>query len=129
MPIIKLKTTLRNQKELGGLVSEGSKRNVSKDYAEELIEKGYAEFVEGTENLVETNRGEYHEDFLSTELPENFPSEEVYSILASDNVYNFAALLSYENFEDINGIGPTYSEEIEKGVEIAYDEWNEKVNQ
>jgi hypothetical protein len=114
---------------LGGLVSEGSKRKVSKEYAEELVEKDYAEFVEGTENFVETNRGEYHEDFLATELPEDFPSEEVYSILASDNVYNFAALLSYENFEDINGIGPTYSEEIEKGVEVAYDEWNEKVNQ
>lgn len=129
MPIVKLKTTLRNQKELGGLVSEGSKRKVSKDYAEELVDKNYAEFVEGNENLVETNRGEYHENFLATELPEDFPSEEVYSILASDNVYNFAALLSYDNFEDINGIGPTYAEEIEKGVEVAYDEWNEKVNQ
>jgi hypothetical protein len=129
MPTVELKTTLRNQKELGGLVTEGSEKQVSKDYAEELVEKGYAEFVEGTENLVETNRGEYHEDFLSTELPKDFPSEEVYSILTSDNVYNFAALLSYENFEDINGIGPTYAEEIEEGVEIAYDEWNEKVNQ
>jgi len=129
MPIIKLKTTLRNQKELGGLVSEGSKRKVGKDYAEELVEKDYAEFVEGNENLVETNRGEYHEDFVNTKLPEDFPSKEIYSILASDNVYNFAALLSYDNFEDISGIGPTYAEEIEKGVEVAYKEWNEKVNQ
>lgn len=129
MPTVKLKATLRNQKELGGLATEGSEKYVSKDYAEELVEKGYAEFVEGTENLVETNRGEYHEDFVNTELPEDFPSEEVYSILASDNVYNFAALLSYEDFEDINGIGPAYAEEIEKGVEIAYNEWNEKVNQ
>jgi len=129
MPKVNLKTTLRNQKELGGLANEGSEKQVSKEYAEELVEKGYAEFVEGSKNLVETNRGEYHEDFLSTELPEDFPSEEVHSILTSDNVYNFAALLSYENFEDINGIGPTYAEEIEEGVEIAYDEWNEKVNQ
>jgi hypothetical protein len=129
MPKVRLKTTLRNQKELGGLVSEGSEKQLSKEYAEELVEKGYAEFVEGNENLVETNRGEYHEEFVNTKLPEDFPSEEVYSILASDNVYNFAALLSYENFQDINGIGPTYAEEIEKGVEIAYDEWNEKVNQ
>jgi hypothetical protein len=129
MPKVNLKTTLRNQKELGGLATEGSEKQVSKEYAEELVEKGYAEFVEGSKNLVETNRGEYHEDFLSTELPEDFPSEEVHSILTSDNVYNFAALLSYENFEDINGIGPTYAEEIEEGVEIAYDEWNEKVNQ
>ena len=129
MPRVKLKTTLRNQKELGGLATEGSEKQVSKDYAEELVEKDYAEFVEGNEKLVETNRGEYHENFVNTELPENFPSEEVYSILASDNVYNFAALLSYEDFEDINGIGPAYAEEIEKGVEVAYDEWNEKVNQ
>jgi len=129
MPTVKLKTTLRNQKELGGLATEGSEKQVSRDYAEELVEKNYAEFVEGNRNLVETNRGEYHEDFVSTELPEDFPSEEVYSILASDNVYNFAALLSYEDFEDINGIGPAYAEEIENGVEVAYDEWNEKVNQ
>lgn len=129
MPIIKLKTTLRNKKKLGGLVTEGEEKKVSKDYAEELVEKDYAEFVEGNENLVETNRGEYHEDFVNTKLPEDFPSKEIYSILASDNVYNFAALLSYEDFEDINGIGPTYAEEIEKGVKVAYKEWNEKVNQ
>jgi hypothetical protein len=129
MPKVSLKTTLRNNKELGGLATEGSVKEVSKKYAEELVEKGYAEFVEGNENLVETNRGEYHEKFVNTKLPEDFPTNEVWSILRSADVYNFAALLSYENFQDINGIGPTYAEEIEKGVEIAYDEWNEKVNQ
>jgi hypothetical protein len=129
MPTVELKTTLRNQKELGGLVSKGSEQKVSKEYADELVEKGYAEFVEGNENLVETNRGEYNEEFVNTKLPEDFPTNEVWSILRSADIYNFAALLSYENFQDINGIGPAYAEDIEKGVEVAYNEWNEKVNQ
>lgn len=128
MPKIKTLTTLRNNSHLGGVVTEGSTVKVDKEYADTLVGKGYAEYVEGNENLVSTARGEYHDKFLDVDIPSDFPTEEIASILRSDNVYNFAALLSYDNFEDINGIGPKYAEEIEKGIEVAYEEWNQKVN-
>lgn len=124
---IEILTTLRNQQHLDGLANSGDEVYVPESYARELVEeKDFAKYVQDSFEIVETSQGEYPKGFLDEKIPDNFPSENLHDKLKENGIHTFGALLSHEDFGDLSGIGPTYSEEIEKGISVAVKDWKDK---
>lgn len=122
---IRLTTTLRNTEHLDGLAAKGTEVKVPESYAKELVNQNFAEYVENEYKTRVTSQGEFAKGFLQEDIPEDFPTENIYEILKEDGVFTFGQLMSFEDFTLINGIGPKYSSKIDEGIEVAYEKWTE----
>jgi hypothetical protein len=115
---IKVKTTLRNERYMDGVVVEGSVHEVNEDYAKQLVEeKGFAEYVdEQSTEYVEIEGRKYPKDFLEMTIPEDFVNDSVYTSLKESGIDTFGQLIKLEDPTDIKGIGDAYMEDIEKEI-------------
>lgn len=117
MTKIKVNTTLRNERYLDGTVSEGSVHSVPDDYAKELVEdKGFASYVEKSEEAVEIDGVEYPKDFLEMEIPPSFVDARVYKALDDAGIDTFGELVRLDDPTNIKGIGESFMEDIEKEI-------------
>lgn len=117
MVTIRSKTTLRNQAELpGGILRRGETAEVRPGYAEELVDRGYADIIDGDEEAPETAETDQPasgaEDIV---IPEGFPHRDKLAEAGFVTVGNLRAA-SDEEIEDVHGIGPASREDIREAL-------------
>lgn len=113
MTKIRSTTTLRNDGELpGGILRRGETADVRPGYAEELVDRGYAEIIENGEQAGEDDEAARPDsEAEDTVIPEGFPHRDKLSEAGFITVGNLRAA-SDEEIEDVHGIGPASREEI-----------------
>jgi len=121
---IKVTTTVRNAQYLNGLATYGDTFSVPEDYAQEIVEeKGFAEYVEEEERIVEVRGTKYPGGFLDMEIPENFPNERIYNSLQNEGFEKFGEIIMFEDPTEIKGIGEDFANTLEKAIIKAKNEY------
>lgn len=123
---IRILTTLRNAYYLDGLAQPGDEFMVEEEYGEDLVNKGFAEYVEEGFKYEETNVGSFPKAFLDEKIPEDYPTENIHRALEDEGIYTFRELCTKESLTEIKGIGEAYAQKIKDSLEVALKDWYEK---
>lgn len=124
---IEVTTTLRNEQYLNGLATSGGVYTVPEDYAQELVEeKGFAQYVEDQDELVEIKGNQYPKGFLETEIPEDFPNNRVNKALKDEGLETFGDILRYDDPTEIKGIGEDFASILSESILKARDLYQNK---